>query len=79
MERHEGGANWEGGAMCGREEGVVAAGEHGCREGAHEWLRLEVKVTEHLVRFPAAEQSNKRIVGAVAEESHGSRRAKRAS
>ena len=54
MERHEGGANWEGGAMRGREEGVVAAGEHGGREGAHEWLRLEVKVSEHLLRFPAA-------------------------
>ena len=53
-----------------REQRISAAVEHAGREIAHEGLGLDMEISEHLVRLPAAKEADAITVNIGAKESH---------
>ena len=51
------------------DEGTMCC--HAFCEAVHEWLRLDVEVTKHGVRSPAAKQLDFVFVNIGAQKSHG--------
>ena len=58
---------------------VVAMGDHQASKALHDWLRLEVEVTEHLVRAPATKQAEKVGINPQDKKGHGPRGTEAAS
>jgi hypothetical protein len=59
-----------GGSGCVGQERVVTAGEHTGGKMAHDGFGLDVQVSEHLVRLPAAQESDTVRIHVSAQEGH---------